>query len=670
MILEENRPRSRRIPFLPAAPVALQGVSNRSAPAGSEYNFDNRRWPVSSTPNMRMGSEPERNELRIPDWVQAVLKCFEGRTEPYNEVQIADALGLARKNQGDLNDQDWRGFLAERSAFFFTERPNEDSIWGTYFAPMGSWTLGDGTPQRSPDIKDLDADVVAHWERRARSVHSPVMRARYADLVWDLTAAITKGHRPHEYALIAIDAYIDATEKSYYTIEIEAAGWLKRALNLALSVGDKDRQRRAVDAIFALYDRVAVADPHLIGVWTFPFDVLYDKKDLLAPEQESRLIADLEAMLVRTSGAGKAAEFDPFGAQAASDRLARYYKRHNNRAEVERVIKTYGQAFAKISKEASPMLAMAWLQPVIERYEQEGLKADAEQLQLMSAEKGKNVASDLKEVSTKVELKKEDVDKVVEHLISGDLKTSFGRIAEYFIPKAGAARKLLDQMRTDAPFLSIIPINVLASDGHTTARIGSLDEDADGRLHKQLAETIGFYQPFLVHILAKLREKYAATTESILDFLCESPLFAENRSGLLRDGLLAYEQEDFVKAIHVLVPQIEQILRNFLGNLGRPTLKTVRNHPGLMDAKSMNDILGDEQMRKVLTENLWRYLEVVYIDKRGLNLRNDLAHGLLSPNVFNRSLADRVFHTLLALSLMRAQNGGGQTGESAGPATV
>jgi hypothetical protein len=122
---------------------------------------------------------------------------------------------------------------------------------------------------------------------------------------------------------------------------------------------------------------------------------------------------------------------------------------------------------------------------------------------------------------------------------------------------------------------------------------------------------------------------------------------------LLRDGLLAYEQEDFVKAIHVLVPQVEDILRNFLGHLGRPTLKTVRGQPGIMDAKNMNDVLRDEQMRTVLTENLWRYLEVVYVDKRGMNLRNDLAHGLLAPNVFNRYVADRVVHTILALSLMR-----------------
>ena len=111
-----------------------------------------------------------------------------------------------------------------------------------------------------------------------------------------------------------------------------------------------------------------------------------------------------------------------------------------------------------------------------------------------------------------------------------------------------------------------------------------------------------------------------------------------------------------MKAIHVLVPQVEHILRNFLGSLGIPTLKTVRNHPGIMDAKSMNEVLGDERMREVLTENLWRYLSVVYIDKRGVNLRNDLAHGLLSSAIFNKGVADRVFHTLLALSLMRATN--------------
>jgi hypothetical protein len=355
------------------------------------------------------------------------------------------------------------------------------------------------------------------------------------------------------------------------------------------------------------------------------------------------------------SDTGVHVTLDPWAAEAAAQRLAQHYRRQNDKPNIERVIKAYGKAFEHMAIQASPMMAMTWLQPVIERYEQEGLKGEAEQLQIISAEKGKGIAADMKQVSVKAEVNEGDVNRLVEHLIgSGNLNTAFARVADYFIPKANDARQLLEQMRTSAPLLSMIPISIVEGDGHTRAKIRALDEDADGRLHKQLADTIGFYDPFLVHTLIKLRERYAPTTDDVLGFLCESPLFEGSQGGLIRDGLLAYEHGDFVKAIHVLVPQIEHVLRKFLGSLGRPTLKTVRNHPGIMDAKSMNDLLGDERMREVLTENLWRYLTVVYIDKRGLNLRNDLAHGLVPSSGFNRRVVDRVFHTLLALSLMRA----------------
>ncbi len=191
---------------------------------------------------------------------------------------------------------------------------------------------------------------------------------------------------------------------------------------------------------------------------------------------------------------------------------------------------------------------MAWLQPVIEHYEQEGLKSEAEQLQLMAAEKGKNISQDLRQYSVKVEVKQEELEALVEKLIGrDDLNSALGKIAGYFIPKANHARELLERLRTDAPLLSMIPIDVVAKDGHTTARINSLDEDPDGRLHKQLAETVGFYQPFLAHTLLKLRERYSPTTDNILDFLCQSPLFVGHRDGLLREGLVAYAQEDFIK---------------------------------------------------------------------------------------------------------------------------
>jgi hypothetical protein len=277
---------------------------------------------------------------------------------------------------------------------------------------------------------------------------------------------------------------------------------------------------------------------------------------------------------------------------------------------------------------------------------------------LFLAEKDKGATANLKHIRVETEIKPEELDKLVEQLIGGDLSAALERVAAHYIPKVEPAKRLLERLKTDAPFHSMIPIVLIGEDGHPSAKIGSADNDEEGRLHHQLSQIIGIEQPFLMHTLAKLRERYSPTVEQILEFLYQFPLFTREADGLLKTGLEAYWSGDFTKSIHVLVPQVERILRNFLEKLGIPTLKPIRNL-GIMDAKGMNDVLGDERVRQVLTENLWRYLTVVYIDKRGMNLRNDLAHGLVPAAAFNEGLADRVFHTLLALSVLRVRDRGG-----------
>jgi Domain of unknown function (DUF4209) len=261
----------------------------------------------------------------------------------------------------------------------------------------------------------------------------------------------------------------------------------------------------------------------------------------------------------------------------------------------------------------------------------------------------------MKTVHVESELKQEDVDNLVAKLVlPGDLDTSLTRIGVYFMPDVDAVRTLLERLRTDAPFLSMIPVSFVDEEGNPTAVMGALDDDEDGRVYQQLGRSLQFLQPILAYTLKKLREVLHPSVDDLLGFLSKSPLFAGLRQELLRDGLTAYEQGDFVKAIHVVIPQVECALREFLGRLGVPTRKPARNHPGVNEAKNLNDILADQRMRGVLKERLWRYLTLVYVEKRGgLNLRNDVAHGLLDPAAFNQQIADYVFHSLLALSLIR-----------------
>ena len=587
--------------------------------------------------------------MKIPPWVQQVIDRFDARTEPHSEIEIAEALANERGAHGDLSDEDWKGFLAENSVFYFREIPKGLSIWGTYFAPMVEFKQGE-TTVCNPDIAQLDADTIAHWEYRATIATNPVMKARYADAAWDLAKVIANGKPNYKCAESAIDAYVEATDRHLYRMEIEPVQWLVRALHLARSIRDPDRITKVADAMFAFYK--ASLQPKLIGIWISLFDNLYGDRKLISESREAEMIHDLESMLARMTVVGE--EFDPYGAQAAAESLVQHYKKQGNSTNVQRVLKAYGEAFATLAEKANPMLAMAWLQPVIERYEQEGMKNEAEELRLMQIKKGENIASDMKQVSVEVKVTKKDYDDLVNRLmVRGNLTATLTNVTSYFIPSVDTAKKTVEELKSVAPLVSMIPITIVDRTGRPVAQVGSDEDGSEGRLFQQLVQTIGFYQPFLSYVIEAVMAEFQPSVDDILAVMYQSPLFLESRRSILRDGLSAYMSKDHVKAIHVLVPQIEEMLRTLLALMGIPPQKSVPRHPGITDVKNMNDALGDPRVQAVLTENVWMYLTVLYIDRRGMNLRNDLAHGLVSVRAFNQSVADRVFHSLLVLSLLR-----------------
>lgn len=108
------------------------------------------------------------------------------------------------------------------------------------------------------------------------------------------------------------------------------------------------------------------------------------------------------------------------------------------------------------------------------------------------------------------------------------------------------------------------------------------------------------------------------------------------------------------KAIHVIIPQIEQALRELLILRGVPTLKAGRN--GLMQLKNLNDILREPAIKESLGDDLRLYLLTFLADERGQNIRNNICHGLAAPAQFNQRLSDQTLHPLLAVSLVRKKS--------------
>src|SRR5262245_60567531 len=117
-----------------------------------------------------------------PGWVNTVLDQFE-MAGFFDEGDVAGHIIAAAKQVESPTDDEKKAANAERWAFhFYSQEPGELSCWKTHFGP--AFESGDF---RNPDIAWVDQMVIRYWEKRMAAAKHPLLRARYADLVWDLS---------------------------------------------------------------------------------------------------------------------------------------------------------------------------------------------------------------------------------------------------------------------------------------------------------------------------------------------------------------------------------------------------------------------------------------------------------------------------------------------------
>ena len=194
----------------------------------------------------------------------------------------------------------------------------------------------------------------------------------------------------------------------------------------------------------------------------------------------------------------------------------------------------------------------------------------------------------------------------------------------------------------------------IVNEGQVVARVGSIDDDPDGHVLLEMGRDVGIWSKLLPLAMDRVVAHYELDSEKLTSMLYRSPLLDEGRRPFLEHGLRAHLVRDYVTATHVLVPQIEHILRRLLASTGCPVNKSVR---GVFQEKNLNDILREPVLREILGEDVRLYLLMLLADQRGWNLRNSLCHGMLDITQVNRVVSDRILHVLLVLGSFRERHG-------------
>ena len=306
----------------------------------------------------------------ITDALTDVLGKFDQETKPISERDVSKAIQSVRdRAPSELPMR----LLAEAMAFDFQENYRDRITgWGTYYGPMFVLSNEDGTAIEWPSIKKVSDQIIDYWTDRAKTARHPVLRARYADLVWDFQKVVTNESPHYSTAQIVIDSIIEIAQSKCHTSKVNVKGKLGRALSLAITLNDSNRIKKVADATIAYED--AIADDSKLGLWGFSYDLLFenDKVELTA-DQKQKLLDDLEGHLLRASEPPKKEGVDPWAVEAAALPLAKHYRKVGRGEDTKRVIVAIGNAFLQASSKASALQASAWLQRVYTTFKEFGL---------------------------------------------------------------------------------------------------------------------------------------------------------------------------------------------------------------------------------------------------------------------------------------------------------
>lgn len=557
---------------------------------------------------------------------------------------ISNTLDVAVKRAEEIKDEVAKQKLVwEYLLFRFVtkeELPPDSS--NKRFHPVMSGTTKTGEQVEFPDIKYFKEDSVQYFKVRARKTNNLALKARYADFVWEFS-------REPEFAEMAADSYfrmidfnyrkewmfkvIDALErcKSLEKIRAVDQGWNQKLkqksfeiINLLLK---EDRPRFCLEIIETLNDL---------------------RKKTLTDSERQKLIDSSEHC------ADSFLKAKNFHLQRSFQTLSEQLLKTAGRTE-ESKLKKYqaAQSYldeARVHEQAGSQLAAShFIEEALKIYQQLG---DKEKIQAMKAkliQANRDSVKEFHTISTQINIKGEDVRKLTDPFINAPSLDAAITLLAFFkplYPDYDEIVKQTQEMKQEFPLQFLINRRVIGRDGHLVRSDGA---SIDNHLIQQTMIGINVGSIFLEALVERLIKEKSLNVQSIVKYLQQFDIFNTNNIALIQRGLERHFSGDYVSSIHVLIPQIESLVRRLLSKNGVDVVTFERGKTNTHDA-ILTALIDREETKELLGKSLQWYIKLALVEKLGLNLRNEVAHGLISQDQCSKRNSLIAIHVLILLT--------------------
>lgn len=544
----------------------------------------------------------------------------------------------------DVNDIE---LIAEQMAFNFQEDfEKKEEGWGNYFGPNYVIDNGDGTFSESPSKRLITQEIYDYWLRRKDEVINPVLKARYIGLVLDFEKDFETNINRFELVKEYLATLLNIASDNYLRNIPSVFTKLKRALSLSIKFKLKENIPKIIQQYINIESKQDFNHP---GHWGFCFnDLLLNKGITLENEVKNFIIAELEEKLDTLNDKTKNGKFNPWTAEQAGTMLLSYEK---NKFKQEVILNKIESGYRNVFSESSNIQISGWLDHLTKLYRQFGFTDESNRLLKEVREIGEKAVEEYGTVSHKYEIKKSELEELQNHLSSELFEEQLVNLAHYFlINKEYSEKETIEISREH--FTSFFGSSLTDEKGRTVAYIGPIQEDLEGHVVQHITRSMSFRIPYFQFITEKFIFDRELEKSKLVNFICNSDTIEESRKEIIKNCIDFYLSQNWISFIHLAIPQIEQACRYALEICGGVVLKQKENYYQL---RTFGEVLRDETFKKIVSEDVAFYFQILFTDNRGWNLRNSVCHGIPNPNFFSRSVADRVLHALLVLGLLKKE---------------
>ena len=505
-----------------------------------------------------------------------------------------------------------------------------------------------------PDIQNFTDNQIEYYEQRLNETNNLFLKVRYSDFLFEYgNNKIAKNKYEISQSLLTSLVYIC----EHYSEASNYDSVISRLVEVSLLMGNKKELKKAVELIYLKINEFDNNNEYrrVYELSELTREILKSKhKKIILENHLNKIIIVLEKAIKNN--------FEDKNYclhRAFCEELSQYRKfdliSSERRSELKKEIgKSYEleAEYQQGRKDKSLLVKAHFLEKAMKHYSEIGEREKFNEMKILVKKTYEEYekSNEMSLIRIPIEFPEEEIDKIVECFISSDIQNSLDEIANSndLIPKITVIEEQVDKLSKEFPLQDLISKGLL-NDGKKIVETTTKENNKTINFNINYMHYLNINVELLLKaIFDKLISEFEISTEDFMQKFNKWELLDNKNVPFIEHGISRFLEKDYLSALHILVPQFESTVRRMFSKAGYSTTSIRKGNT--QQEVTFNEFLLRDDVKSTLGNDVHKLIQIVMVEQSGLNLRNEIAHGLIELSNINYTKCILVIYLFLILT--------------------